>query len=191
MIEEAYECVEAIQTKDTDNMCEELGDILLQVVLHANIAQEEGYFDINDVIERISKKMIRRHPHVFNNTAIEKDLDTQWDKIKNEEHAYSSLAEKLESIPKAFPALLYAEKLVSKIRSAGYGEEDADTIQNRLYAHLGSYTKAQAAKENEALPQLAGSILLDIVELFSLNSLDTQNVLRQSCSHLLAQFKQE
>src|SRR5690242_1342140 len=122
-IEEVYELIDAIETHDDHEMAEELGDLLLQVVFHCQLARERGAFDFEQVARHITEKLIRRHPHVFGSLKV-KDVDqvwANWEKIKRAEkqgtrHARPSA---LDGIPKHLPALLRAEKLVKKARKAG------------------------------------------------------------------------
>ncbi|MBI4664175.1 MAG: MazG family protein [Verrucomicrobia bacterium] len=122
-VEEVYELMDAIEAGDDHEMMEELGDLLLQVVFHCQLARERGAFDFDKVARHIVEKLIRRHPHVFGDAKV-KDVEgvwTQWDKIKRAEkegtkHARPSA---LDGIPKHLPALLRAEKLVKKARKAG------------------------------------------------------------------------
>ena len=119
-VEEVYELLDAIDAKDDHELEEELGDLLLQVVFHCQLARERGAFDFNDVTRNISDKLIRRHPHVFGNLKV-KDVDqvwANWEKIKRAEKQGTSRARPsaLDGIPKHLPALLHAEKLVKKAR---------------------------------------------------------------------------
>src|ERR1041385_4347829 len=126
-VEEVYELLDAIEADDDHEMEEELGDVLLQVVFHCQLAKERGAFDFDKVARRITDKLIRRHPHVFGKVKV-KDVDqvwANWEKIKRAEkhgtkHARSSA---LDGIPKHLPALLRAEKLVKKARQAGLATE--------------------------------------------------------------------
>lgn len=120
MIEEAYEVVEAIDNKDRDNLREELGDVLLQVVFHSNLSEENGNFDLTDVINDECEKMIRRHPHVFlqeisNNhiKSIDKALE-KWENIKEEEKKSTTKTQDLRGVPNALPALIRAAKSSEK-----------------------------------------------------------------------------
>ncbi len=127
-VEEVYEMLDAIEAGDDHELEEELGDLLLQVVFHAQLAKERGVFDFEKVARRITEKLIRRHPHVFGTTKV-KDVDevwANWEKIKRAEkhgtkHARPSA---LDGIPKHLPALLYAEKLLKKARKAGVAAKD-------------------------------------------------------------------
>lgn len=119
LLEETYEVLEAIDFKDPDLFKEELGDLLYQIVFHARLAQKEGHFDLEEIIQGIVAKMTRRHPHVFGSDDIEDtDLASAWEAIKQKEKPERvGLA---ASFPKALPALLKAEKFLTKLRSTGY-----------------------------------------------------------------------
>src|SRR3954462_4179834 len=121
-VEEVYELIDAIEAGDEHEMIEELGDLLLQVVFHCQLAQERGAFDFDDVARNISEKLIRRHPHVFGegDAKTVDEVWAQWDKIKKAEKAgtKNERPSPLDGIPKHLPALMYAEKLVKKARKA-------------------------------------------------------------------------
>ncbi len=116
MIEEAYEVVEAIEAEDADMLREELGDVLLQVVFHADIEREKGSFDFDDAVTDICRKMIVRHPHVFADVKAETSdvVLENWDQIKAQTKAQKNLTEKLDAIAKPLPALIRAQKIVRK-----------------------------------------------------------------------------
>lgn len=116
LIEETYEAIEGIDTLDDKIMCEEFGDMLLQIVFHANIAKERGSFDIDDICNGICKKLIYRHPHVFADTLVENSAEVlkNWDELKKLEKGQKSKADVLSSVSKALPSLIRAQKLVKK-----------------------------------------------------------------------------
>jgi uncharacterized protein YabN with tetrapyrrole methylase and pyrophosphatase domain len=152
-VEEAYELMDAIEAGDEREMVEELGDLLLQVVFHCQLAQERGAFDFDDVARNISEKLIRRHPHVFGDSDA-KTVDevwTQWEKIKRAEKAGSKndRPSALDGIPKHLPALMYAEKLVKKARKAKLVEA------NEGAAMAANSTKEQIAQQLFALTAAA------------------------------------
>ncbi|MBQ9117462.1 MAG: MazG family protein [Clostridia bacterium] len=121
-IEETYEVIEAIEADDPAMLCEELGDVLLQVVFHAIIAEEDGAFSYTDAVSGVCRKMVERHPHVFGTVVAdttEKVLDN-WDKIKAETKKQETLYDRLKSVPVTFPALMRAQKLIH--RSEKFGE---------------------------------------------------------------------
>ncbi len=152
-VEEVYELMDAIEANDDHEMMEELGDLLLQVVFHCQLARERGAFDFEKVARQIAEKLIRRHPHVFGDAKV-KDVEgvwTQWDKIKRAEkegtrHARPSA---LDGIPKHLPALLRAEKLVKKARKAGLASDSIGGAAKR------GLTKAAVAQELFALSAYA------------------------------------
>ena len=121
LVEETYEAVEAIDLNNREMLCEELGDVLLQVVFHAQIAKENGEFDINAVADGICKKLIVRHPHVFGDTSVTNsdDVIKNWDAIKYQTKKYDSLREQLDGVSKALPSLIRAQKLQKRADNAG------------------------------------------------------------------------
>lgn len=124
-LEEAYEAVDAIDLNDPELLCEELGDVMMQVVFHAQIEREAGHFTFDEVCDGVCRKLIERHPHIFGGDESIKD----WDSLKNKEKGRLTLADDLESVPKALPALMRAAKLQK--RAARYGvqtESAADTV---------------------------------------------------------------
>lgn len=123
LIEESYEVIDAIDQDDDNSLIEELGDVLLQVVFHASIGKEDGYFDIGDVIEGICNKMISRHPHVFKDADglnSSEDVLIKWDELKKKEKGYNSVVDELKGITKGLPALLRAHKIQEKASKVGF-----------------------------------------------------------------------
>jgi uncharacterized protein YabN with tetrapyrrole methylase and pyrophosphatase domain len=152
-IEEVYELIDAIESRDDREMAEELGDLLLQVVFHAQMAKERGAFDFEKVCRVLTEKLIRRHPHVFGNTKV-KNVDevwANWEKIKRAEKAGTKSERKsaLDGIPKHLPALLRAEKLLKKARKAKLLAEEKISKQK--------FAKAALAKEFFELTSFAQS----------------------------------
>ena len=172
--EEAYEVVSAIRKDDSDNLCEELGDLLLQVVMHADIASEYGDFTMEDVIEGICTKMIRRHPHVFADAVLElDDADRVWDEIKKEEHSYGSIAEELGDVADALPSLSYAAKLIR--RTSKYLEKDP-------YAEEAGLEELRDGElSDEELSSKLGRILFSVCALCAEKNLDPEEILREVC----------
>ena len=128
LIEETYEVVEGIDRDDKALMCEELGDLLFQVLFHARIEEEQGNFDIGDVIDGITRKMINRHPHVFGNVKVSDtgEVLDNWDAIKKEEKSLESEADQLRRVPPYLPALMRAQKIQKKaLRKFSFGFPDA------------------------------------------------------------------
>lgn len=149
LLEEAYEVAEAIDRGSSEGMCEELGDLLLQVVFHSEIASEQGEFELSDAIDGVCKKMILRHPHVFGNLTADStdEVLKNWDAIKRDEKQLRTPADELDAVAHTLPALMRAAKLSSKCRKLGLettlpkSEDDADRIADELF------TLAEKARE--------------------------------------------
>lgn len=125
LIEEAYEACDAIEEGDNLKMADELGDVLLQIVMHAEIAKEEGAFDIDDVTDIVSRKMIERHPHVFGDTVVKDSGEVldNWDEIKKKQRGQKKTYEALEGVTKSLPALYRAGKIIEKAKKGGFVED--------------------------------------------------------------------
>ncbi len=125
-IEEVYEVCEAIDLKDNRLMCEELGDVLLQVVFHADMAEDEGAFDIGDVCDGVCKKLILRHPHIFGQAEAHTSAEVldKWEAIKSVEKGHKTYSDGVRSVAKSLPALMYAEKVQKKAAKAGFDWPD-------------------------------------------------------------------
>ncbi len=152
MIEEAYEALEAIQSDDTNHLREELGDVLLQVVLHSQIAADAGEFTIDDVCETIDEKMIRRHPHVFGEAKAQNanEIADLWEQVKlaEKEAADASSPERenlLDSVPTHFPALLQCQKISRKAAAAGFEWETVDDVWDKVAEERAELEAAYAA----------------------------------------------
>ncbi len=152
MIEEAYEALEAIQSDDTNHLREELGDVLLQVVLHSQIAADAGEFTIDDVCETIDEKMIRRHPHVFGEVKAQNanEVADLWEQVKlaEKEAADASSPERenlLDSVPTHFPALLQCQKISRKAAAAGFEWETVDDVWEKVAEERAELEAAYAA----------------------------------------------
>lgn len=134
LIEEAYEFIDAAQVENYEHMCEELGDVLLQIVFHAQMAKEENHFTIDDVVNGISEKMIRRHPHVFKNNQLESadEVSKQWDEIKELETKNYSHKSILDSVPRSLPGLFEAFKLTKKASKQGFDWNQTQEVLNKI-----------------------------------------------------------
>lgn len=189
MLEEAYESVEAIRNRDLENLCEELGDVLLQVALHASIGEEKGEFSIDDIITAESEKMIRRHPHVFTK---EEDIDAgqvvkNWDEIKKEEKKQKSTADTLLDIPKALPALVRAEKAIKK---AAKNEEEVSPLKalKTLTDSLIQLEKQLQNDEREHLEDDFEKLLFQIVNLSVILHLNAEYSLTNATNKFINRF---
>lgn len=164
LIEEGYELIEAIDENSFEKMADESGDLLLQVVFHAQIAKENGEYDINDVTDAICKKLIHRHPHVFGNVKAEtsEEVLTNWNQIKRDDRGQQTIAQEMEGVSKYLPALMRAEKIQKKAGKNGYVFNEplvaADNIAGMIKVLAGSTDK-------EAAEKYIGKMLFDLVSV--------------------------
>ncbi|MDR3121501.1 MAG: nucleoside triphosphate pyrophosphohydrolase [Clostridiales bacterium] len=163
LIEEAYEVLEAIDEKDETLLCEELGDVLLQVVFHANIAA----FDIGDVISGVCKKMVTRHPHIFGSVVAETSeaVLTNWEQIKREEKDLTDRSSVLKRVPHNLPALMRAYKVQQKARDAGFDWDDIGPVLGKAAEELDEVREALAAGRADAVQDEIGDLLFAVVNL--------------------------
>ena len=184
-IEETYEVVEAIDAKDTKLLREELGDVMLQVVFHAQMEKEAGTFDIDDVANDVCAKLIHRHPHVFG----EVDADTSeqvlknWEAIKNEEKSRVTLYEKLKSIPPMTPALMRAQKVSEK--SGKYKETSSDALAEQIAKEA----QKLSCQKDEDLSNNIRNLLFLISALCSKEGIDAEKSLFDKTNGFVEDFK--
>ncbi|MCR4723477.1 MAG: MazG family protein [Eubacteriales bacterium] len=183
VIEEAYEVVDAIDKKDMDSLCEELGDLLLQISLQTKIAEEDEDFDIQDVIRGVSEKMIRRHPHVFAGSELPEDFWQQWDDIKAQEHEKRTPYEEMDTVPKKHPALRYAQKVGKRAPAAirELAETDDPTVDS-LITQVGISAESGETEKAEAV---TGRILFTIANRLKKWDIDPEEALRRYCAGLV------
>ncbi|HEX4200437.1 MAG TPA: nucleoside triphosphate pyrophosphohydrolase [Chthoniobacterales bacterium] len=175
IIEECYELIEAIDDQDDQGMREELGDVLLQVVLHAQMAGEEGRFDFDSVAEVISEKLIRRHPHVFGDTklATSDAVLKQWDAIKRGEKTDRESA--LDGVPRGLPGLAKAQKLQSKATRVGFDWPDAVGPLEKVKEEI---SEIEQAGTGEKLAEELGDLLFSVVNFARKNQLDAEELVQ-------------
>ena len=140
-IEEVYEACEAIDLKDNTLLCEELGDVLLQVVFHADMAEDEGAFDINDVCDGVCRKLILRHPHIFGDTKAGTSAEVldNWEAIKRIEKGQKTYSDSIRQVAKSLPALMYAEKVQKKAKKAGFDWPDISGALDKIDEEKAEY----------------------------------------------------
>ncbi len=189
VIEEAYETVDAIDSKNTDGLVEELGDLLLQIVFHSQIGYENGEFDIDDVIHGICSKLIYRHPHIFGNETAgtsEEVLDN-WDKLKSKEKNFTSYTQTLNAVPKAFPACMRAQKVQKRAGKAGCKYNDAvlllTTVENKI-----SKLKEEIKTGKNTSGEEIGKILFDTVGVAEFLKTDAEEQLSNATDNFIASF---
>jgi MazG family protein len=172
LIEEAYEALDAIARGSDADLCDELGDVLLQVIFHAEIAAERRAFSIADVSETIRRKLVRRHPHVFSDTVVSSSAEVaeNWQRIKREERAAKSsenaqAASALDGVPKGMPGLLRAHRLSSKAAAVGFDWEEAEGAANKVREELAEVEAAIADSDDKRVEQEVGDLLFAAVNL--------------------------
>lgn len=177
LIEEAYEVVDAIKAGDDVSLKEELGDLLLQVVFHSQIARERGAFDIKDVLKGIVTKLIERHPHVFGDKSLKtsKEVIEQWEQLKRREKDNNYL----ESIPATMPALLFALNLQKKAARLGFDWKEVEGIFKKLEEDIGEVKQAIEKVPYEKLEEEIGDLLFSVVNLARYLGVDPEQALKK------------
>ncbi|SFC66992.1 nucleoside triphosphate pyrophosphohydrolase [Clostridium uliginosum] len=191
LIEESYEVVDAIDQEDANSLIEELGDILLQVVFHASIGQEDGYFNISDVIEGICKKMIYRHPHVFNKTEkinSSEDVILKWDDLKKEEKGYSSLTQEMQGITKGLPSLLRAHKVQVKAKKVGFDWNDVSFAIKKVEEELKEVVSAYNMDSKAKIKEEVGDLLFSCVNVARFLGIDEEIALNATTDKFIKRF---
>jgi MazG family protein len=189
-IEEAYEVAEAARAKNEAHFCEELGDLLLLVVMHAEIAREAGRFTIDNVIEEVTEKLIRRHPHVFGESDA-KDSGAvlkQWEAIKREEKKTDR--HYLGSLPKALPALMRAQKAQSKVARVNFDWTELRDVIAKVEEELGELKRAIESKDRPETEDEAGDLLFAVVNLARKCKLDAESALQAATDKFVGRFNQ-
>lgn len=181
MVEEAYEAVHAIETDDIAELRDELGDVLLQVVLHAQIAADSSEFTIDDVVSAITAKIVRRHPHIFAGevaAGTAGEVLANWDRIKATERA-SKEQGLLDTVPHALPALMLAQTISRKAVSAGFEWETLDGVWAKVHEELDELKETEPGSP-EAADEI-GDVLFTIVNLARKQGIDAETALRGTC----------
>ena len=179
-IEEAYEVAQAVAEADMSGLCDELGDLLLQVVFHARMAEEAGHFALADVVAAICDKMERRHPHIFGDGTASSDIRTQkhvWETIKAAERAAKPRGGALDGVAAALPALMRAEKLQSRASRTGFDWPDADGPRDKIVEEIAEF--AAAASHAERVDE-GGDLLFAVVNWLRHHQVDPEVALRQA-----------
>ena len=191
-IEETYEVIEAIDTSDAKLLREELGDVLLQVVFHARMEEEEGVFDVGDVIHDICEKLITRHPHIFGSVTAEtsEEVLKNWDQIKAEEKKRSTAASSMESIPPSLPALMRADKIGSKAAKVKFDFGNSADALEKVYEETAE-VKAELTRETvdeDALAEEIGDLLFAVVNTARICGVDSEKALSFACDKFTRRF---
>lgn len=199
MVEEAYETVDCIEEGDETHLCEELGDVLMQVMLHAQIAADEGSFTIDDVVRGLDEKLVRRHPHVFGDRGGAHDaaevLDI-WDQVKLAEKAQgdaeaAAVEERpkglLESVPRALPALMQAQKVSRKAAAVGFEWDTVDDVWAQVGSERAEFEREEPGSEARAME--FGDMLFALVNVARREGIDAESALRASTMKFRARWE--
>lgn len=189
MIEEAYEAVDAIEDGDAKHLQEELGDVLLQVVLHSQIAKEEKEFTLEDVAKGLSDKLVHRHPHVFGDTKVTntKEILDNWEKLKAEEKKHRKSA--MDGISKAQSALMSAQKISKNAVKKGFEWPNEETLWECFNSEIDEFKEALTENNPEHAEEEFGDILFAAVNLARWNKIDAEQALLKANRKFMARFR--
>ncbi|MGH4137261.1 nucleoside triphosphate pyrophosphohydrolase [Clostridium sp.] len=191
LIEECYEVLEAIDEKDEDKIIEELGDVLLQVVFHAQIGKEEGYFNINDVIKGITNKMINRHPHIFKiveNKSPEQVLEN-WEILKMEEQGFKNYTDTLKHVPKNLPGLMRAHKVQEKASKIGFDFDSVEPAMEKVLEELQEVKDVYKGKNRAKILEEVGDLVFSTVNVARLLDTDPEFAVNYTIDKFIKRFQ--
>lgn len=189
MLEEAYEVAAAIRTNDEANLREELGDLLLLVVMHAEIASEKGRFTIDEVAQEIGDKLVRRHPHVFGESEARDSgaVLRQWDAIKRQEKNAVE-APYFAGLTRGLPALMRAQKAQTKAARVGFDWSEISEVVAKVEEELRETREAISSTDSAAVAEEIGDLLFAVVNLARKNKLDAETLLTDATEKFIARF---
>lgn len=189
MLEEAYEAVDAIDDSDMKHLKEELGDVLLQVVLHSQIASEEGTFNLDDVAKELNEKLIRRHPHVFGDIEVNstQEIVDNWEKIKKKEKTHRTSI--MDGISRSQAALMSAQKISKRAVKVGFEWDCEKTLYECVFSEIQEFQEACKNSTPEHAEEEMGDILFAIVNLARWNKIDAEQALLKSNKKFIKRFK--
>ena len=190
LIEEAYEVIDAIEEQDDAHIAEELGDVLLQVMLHSQIGEDRGYFTVDDVIRSITEKMIERHPHVFGDVEVEsaEEVKANWEVIKNKGREKQDAW--LDGLPESLPRLLYAKEMQKKASNVGFDWKRADLAFQKVEEEIEEFQEALQNEEDNAIELEFGDVLFSLVNVARLLSIDPEIALHRTSQKFKRRFEQ-
>jgi tetrapyrrole methylase family protein / MazG family protein len=192
-LEETYEVLDAIDNRDWAGLTEELGDLMLQPVFLAAIAQEQGLFTISDSLRAINEKLVRRHPHIFGSAIAEtaEDVKTRWDQIKAQEKAEAGAPETvsiLEGTPRSLPALVEAHKIAAKAAQVGFEWPNVDGVLEKLVEESQELSEAAARNNPGEIEHEIGDLLFTLVNLARFHQIDPEQALRKTNARFRRRF---
>ncbi len=189
LLEEAYEAAEAIDNDDPVLLKEELGDVLMQVVFHADIESDAGRFTIDDVCDGVVKKLLFRHPHVFGSQREDspESVTVSWDKLKRQEKGQKTVADSMDSVARSLPGLWRAEKLQKKAASAGFEWPDVQGALDKLEEEVAELRRA--VEEGGDVPEELGDVLFAAVKVGRFCACDPEDAVNSTCEKFIRRFR--
>lgn len=189
LLEEAYEAAEAIDNDDPMLLKEELGDVLMQVVFHADIESDAGHFTIDDVCDGVVKKLLFRHPHVFGSQREDspESVLVSWDKLKRQEKGQKTVADSMDSVARSLPGLWRAEKLQNKAASAGFEWPDVQGALDKLEEEVAELRRA--VEEDGDVPEELGDVLFAAVKVGRFCACDPEDAVNGTCEKFIRRFR--
>ena len=187
LLEEAYEVLETLDDGDFDGLKEELGDLMLQVVYHAQLADEKGRFSIGDVLDTINQKLMRRHPHVFGQTEIHtaEEQRIHWENLKKKE----GKASVLDGVPKSLPALLRAHRIQQKASTVGFDWEKTEQVWEKVKEEVDELVEVVQTQDASRTEEEFGDLLFALVNLSRFIHVDPENSLRRAVDKFTRRFQ--
>ena len=191
LVEEAYETLEALDGNNPEEIKEELGDLLYQILFHAKISENKKEFNITDVIESISNKMVHRHPHVFKkeNLKTPDEVATQWEEIKIKEKGKVGRKSVLDGIPSHLPGLLRSQKLQKKAANHGFDWDKISSVFDKLDEEVAEFKKAILSGKKKDVKEELGDILFVLVNIAKFNKIDAEEALRATNNKFIKRFQ--
>ncbi len=191
VIEEAYELAHAIDLGDIENLREELGDLLMQVIFHSRMEEEKGNFDFNDVADVACKKLVFRHPHVFGDAVCENSEEVlkTWDEVKRVEKAQSTVTSTMEGVAETLPALWRAEKIQKKASVCGFEWPDVSYALMKVDEEFGELKDGIAANDKENIEEEIGDLLYTVVNVARHCGVDPETALHKACEKSIRRFR--
>lgn len=190
LIEETYEVIDAIEKKESNALKEELGDLLLQIVFHTNLAEEQGNFDMGDVIQAVCKKMIYRHPHVFSNAEANSvgDVLVTWEEMKRNEKSNETYTQSMKRIPKGLPALMRSNKVQKKAANVGFDWENIQGAFDKIKEETEELIEIYDQQDMEKKQEEVGDLLFAVVNAARFLKVDSEDALNKTISKFINRF---
>lgn len=191
LLEEAYEVCEAIDQKSPEHLREELGDLLLQIIFHTRIEEENGTFNLDDVADASCKKLIYRHPHVFGNVDVSgsDEVIQNWEELKKKEKSQTTATKTMTDVAESLPALWRAEKIQNKARKVGFDWPEVGSAMDKLHEELSELEEAKTQGDKSHIEEELGDLLFSAVNVARFMDIDPETALHKSCEKFIKRFE--